>query len=473
MGYHARLGPSSAYRWSTCTAAPGAEDGKPNDGNDASRAGTAEHQASAECLEHGLDPWSYLGRVMLFNGRKNEWRTADSQRGEFEVTLDDAAIQRIEAYVRLVLDMAAAQNAVMFIEQRVPIDFITGEGYWDLNGDEVPEGTPGAVWSPAGGTSDAVLLTAEEIIVIDAKFGQKRVTAWDCVRPAGIDPVNGTPVEAIFAPNKQMAMYAAGTLHKFGWMAPTVKRVRMIIVQPKLSATSEHVITLDELNSYVNDLRIAAHETRDNPTYRPSEDACGFCRARLTCAARETHVLSSVLDGFVSGDVNALAAATVKQVDGNWLGVLYEKLDMLKGFIADVHIRVFHALKSEQPVIGENGEAYKLVEGRPGHRKWSDPAAVEFLVTTELPADLAFDKKLISPARVEELATAKRAWRERPAIPAKVTPQAWDALQSFIQQDKGQASIVPGSDPRPAIKPSTDGFSDISVSHPVENDLFS
>lgn len=473
MGYHARLGPSSAYRWSTCTAAPNAEDGLPNDGNPASRAGTAEHQAAAECLELDRDPWDYLGMVMVFVGKDEHWQTSPDDKGDHLVTLDEDAIERVATYVEFVRDLVQTSGGVLLVEQRVSIDFITGEGHWHIDGVEVPEGTPGAVWKPAGGTSDAIIITDDEITVVDAKFGQMGVRAYDVQRAEGRDPISGYPTPAVLTPNRQGAMYGAGALHDFGWMAPGIKRVRIIIVQPKLASISEFAITVEELNAFVDVLRLAATETRENPTYRPSEEACGFCRrAKVGCKARDTHVLSMVFDGFKDGDVAALVEAKPKVVHANWLGAVYEKLDTITGWVNELHRRVYQELSAGKPVIGTNGSAYKLVDGRMGHRYWKDDSQVEAdLRKAGLPESAIYNRKVISPADAEKLATAKRPRAGKPGIAAAIGPDQWTRLQECIGQDRGMPSIVPGTDPRPAVKPATDGFSD-STTPSGDADLF-
>ncbi len=67
MGKHAKLSPSSADRWTTCTASIDAQEGIPNESSEASREGTVCHQIQAECLENSeLDLQSYLGRTYNF-----------------------------------------------------------------------------------------------------------------------------------------------------------------------------------------------------------------------------------------------------------------------------------------------------------------------------------------------------------------------------------------------------------------------
>ena len=55
MAYHASLSPSSASRWTSCTASINAQAGLPNENSEASMAGTCCHQMSAELLQAWID----------------------------------------------------------------------------------------------------------------------------------------------------------------------------------------------------------------------------------------------------------------------------------------------------------------------------------------------------------------------------------------------------------------------------------
>lgn len=465
MGYHARLGPSGAFRWSKCTASPRAEDAYEDDGNDAARAGTAEHEAGAECLQHDRDPWTYLGREFVFMSAREEMWLSDlpaARHGEIKhrVVFDEEAIERIEAYVKFVRDLVETSGGVLLVENRVPVRHITGESYWSLNGKEVDEGTPGAVLTPAGGTSDVIIITDDEIIIVDYKSGQVRVTAYDVLAHEGIDLISGEPTPASLAPNDQMAMYASGGMELYSWMG-NFKRVRMVIVQPRLGAVSEFACSVEELNKHIETLRQAATETRENPTFRAG-DWCGFCKHRINCKARDEHVLSTVLDGFSSGDLVSLQQAPLATVKGNYVGLLYARTEEIKSWCNDIHRRVYQDLCAGRPVINPDGVAYKLVEGRAGNRQWGDSAAVETYLrdSVRLPKEVAYNWKVISPADAEELAKAKKARGGKPAVIPKIGPTQWSRLQELMTQEPGKPVISLATDPKPAIKPSVDGFSD-------------
>lgn len=465
MGYHARLGPSGAYRWAKCTASPRAEDVFPDNSNDAARAGTAEHEAAAECLQHSRDPWLYLGREFVFLSEREEMWLSDlpaARHAEIKhrVVLDDEAIERIEAYVNFVNEVVQTSGGILLVENRVPVQHITGESYWKLDGKEVDEGTPGAVLTPAGGTADVIVIAGDEIIIIDYKSGQVRITAYDVIQPEGVDLISGDPTPALLAPNDQMAMYASGGIELYGWMAD-IKRVRMVIVQPRLGAVSEFVLSLDELNKHIDTLRAAATETRENPTFRAG-DWCGFCKARVTCTARDEYVLSTVLDGFKPGDLVSLQQAPTVTVKANYVGLLYARTEEIKAWCGDIHRRVFADLAAGRPVINPDGVAYKLVEGRAGNRKWTDPTAVETYLrdTIRLPKEVAYNWEIISPADAEKLAKAKKARGGKPEVIPAIGKTQWSRLQELMAQEPGKPVISLASDPKPAIQPSVDGFSD-------------
>ncbi len=66
MGYHAELAPSSAERWTSCTASINAQRGLPNKSTVASREGTCGHLIAEECLTTGADPSAYIGKRLIF-----------------------------------------------------------------------------------------------------------------------------------------------------------------------------------------------------------------------------------------------------------------------------------------------------------------------------------------------------------------------------------------------------------------------
>lgn len=466
MSYHARLGPSGAFRWSKCTASPGQESRYVDDGNDASRAGTAEHEAAAECLEHNRDPWDYLGREFVFLDARNEMWLEDAPAGaeiKHRVVLDEEAIERVEAYVRFVRELVEITGGTLMVENRVPIRHITGESYWDIDGHEVPAGTPGAVERPAGGTADTIILAGEWFIVVDYKSGQNRVDAYEVVKPESVNIITGDPEPAVLAPNDQLAMYASGGLEAYGHMGD-FKLIRLVIVQPRLNAISDYTLTREQLDAHIATLRQAAVEVHTSPVFRPSFDTCFFCKARVDCKARDKHVATMVLDGFQDGNLASLEDAKPRQVLGNELGLYYAKLEEIQQWCSDIHRRVYAELVAGRPVIRPDGVGYKLVEGRAGNRKFPSKEMAEFILKTVigLPDDVAYDRTPIGVADLEKLAKVRKPRKGQPVPPPPVVPpEMWQFVQEhYIVQEPGKPVISLVSDPKPAIQPATDGFKD-------------
>jgi hypothetical protein len=85
-------------------------------------------------------------------------------------------VQDVLPYVRYVQDLVTSTGGELFIEQKIAIGAITGE-------------------HDAHGTADAVIVTHDEIIIVDLKFGR------------------GIEVDAV--ENKQLQIYALGALQQF------------------------------------------------------------------------------------------------------------------------------------------------------------------------------------------------------------------------------------------------------------------
>ncbi|UZZ64540.1 exonuclease [Curvibacter phage PCA1] len=456
MAYHAKLSPSSASRWSSCTASPGQEAGKPNEGNPASRSGTADHLVSSECLERNVEPSTYLGRTLLFWQHSVTGSTGETWSNEFldddklvvcyQVVIDEESVARCVSYVEFVRELAMVTGGHLLIEQRVPIEQITGE-------------------KGATGTSDTVILCQDEIIIADAKFGQGRVNAYDVVAKA-------TATEpAKMVPNKQLAMYAHGTLTQNAWMG-SFKRIRMIIVQPRLNHVSEFSMTVEALEKFVDTLRVAAEETRTNPKFVPNGDNCFFCKGRRTCPERERLVLETTL-----GDFDDLTAVTEPApIVRNRLGDLFDKLGMIRQWCDDVHHRVVEALTAHEPVERSDGLTYKLVAGRRGHRAWTDPKLVEELMLGyRIKSEHMYTRELISPSAAAALAKQKKRVKggEEPPEPV-LGKKRWERLQQLIVQPDGKPEVALETDHRPSIEIAD--FDDLDAkpvtAASVESDLF-
>lgn len=454
MSYHAKLSPSSASRWTDCTASISAQHGLSDDGSEAARLGTCAHQLSAECLELGRDPQTYLHRVMFF------WSDVFGKTGEdwssvplpnlavkqHDVIVTQEMIDACASYINFVQTQVELSGATLYVEQRVPIGHITGEYDNDI---------------PAGGTSDVVMATGDTLTTVDAKFGRQKVMAYDVIKPAGTDIITGEAAPGVVQINLQLALYLLGSLEKY---PNNYKHVKAIIVQPFLNHISEYSCAVEELLKVGEWLKERAEATRSAPVFSPSEENCHFCKARTTCKAREDAVLGTALVGF--GDIDLAQPAPICV---NQLGSLYEKVGMIQGWCKDVQARVFDELTAGNPVMNNAGLQYKLVVGKKGNRTFDDEAQAEKLLKSfRLKFDQMYTSSLISPAAAEKLAKVKKGAAEPPAISAK----QWLKLEGCISQSPGSPTVALETDPRPAIARADAGFDDVTDSAVACADLF-
>lgn len=446
--YHAKLSPSSAHRWSSCTASVDAQQGMSDSGSEASRLGTTGHQLSAECLEHGFEPQEYIGRTMGFHAGGEDWVDALPKGTQIQhtVKVDEEMTGACASYINFVREQVELSGATLYVEQRVPIGHITGE-YDD--------------GKPAGGTSDVVMIAGSNICTIDLKLGRQKVMAYDVIAPAGLDIITGEATPEVVQINLQLAFYLLGSLEKY---PGDYQSVKAIICQPHLNHVSEYSCSIDELLKVGEWLKEQAEATRTAKVFVPEQSSCHFCKARMTCKARETVVLSTALVGFEDIDLAQPAPIRVNQ-----LGSLYEKVGLIQGWCKDVLVRVFDELSAGNPVMRNDGLQYKLVVGKKGNRAFDDEAEAEKLLKSfRLKFDEMYTSSLISPAAAEKLSKVKKGCKEPPAISAK----QWLKLEAHITQSPGSPTVALETDPRPAIVKAEVGFDDVTEDADHCSDLF-
>lgn len=446
---HARLSPSSADRWTSCTASPAAQDGIPNENSDASRAGTTCHQIQEELLLNpALDPYSYVGRVLVFwyagegddrvSGETWLDQYADHFTVEAEVTVTEDIVDKVCSAVAFIREQHELLGGEMLVEQRVPIGQFTGE-------------------DDAYGSADVILLGATWIVVIDSKFGRKRVNASKVLRAERVDFITGEILLEQRGPNLQMASYALGSVHAHDLFG-TIERVTMVIVQPFIGHTDSYSCTIDELREAEKFLVLKAVETRTNPKFKPTFENCFFCRAKGRCDAQSTLALSTVFDGFGDED-----AGVVIKANPLLLGSQYALVPFVEQWAKDITAITRKTLSDGQPVVRNDGTAYKLVAGKMGHREWkNEDEAAATMHRARLSREEMYIFKLISPAMAEGMAKQKRAKKGETPIPPAIPPSKWRELQDLITQDEGQPLIALATDPRPAVS-KADGFEDVPL----------
>ena len=394
---HARLSPSSAERWMTCPGSVRLSEGIEDTSGKYADEGTAAHEMAERILK-GEDGHTLLGK-----------------KAENGVEFTQDMLDDVVNYTGVIQALAQQTDAALFVEVKLPINTWTGE----LN----DKG------EPAKGTSDAVLVIGDELIVADLKFGR------------------GVMVEA--NENKQLMLYALAALEEFELSHGPFNRVRLMISQPRLHALSEWTLTVDELLAFGEEVKAAAQlcNTPDAPLV-PSEKACQFCRAKATCPALRAEVFEDIgIAPGSPGDFDDLTIPTPDAyTDAQWLGAALSKMSVIEAWCKAVRAEAERRL-----LAGEKVPGYKLVQGKQGNRKWADVAEAEAtLKQMRLKVEEMYDLSLISPTTAEKL-TAPRRDPQGEVLPPVIGPRQWKKLQDQITRAAGQPSVAPESDKRPPL----------------------
>lgn len=417
---HALLSPSAAKKWLGCAASLACEVGIPNESGAAAVNGTAMHTLSEYALNAIKD--GHQGRdfdvakffepvaservVVRNEGKGPMVIAADEQPGDVLVT--DDFVSQVSKYVNYCAPIMAAAE-VVDIESRVSLTRILHPGF-ELNG----------VKLETFGTADFVALLRNPdgtytLIVGDLKTGRHKVTA---------------------AENKQEMLYALGLLRKYR-LSYDISAVKLFIFQPYAGGADEWDTTPTALEHFAKFASKQALKALDayqrgkkgltSADFRPSNDACQWCRFSEKCNAK-VKAASHTMDEMA--DVRTL------ELTPDVLKAEWDKLPLMRQHIADIEKAMYTHLMAGKPM-----EGLKLVEGRPGNRAWSDTAAVEKLA--EECFAVLHKEVLLSPTEAEK------------AI-AKEAPELWADLEKLITRKPGQPSIAAADDKRPAWTPVSD-----------------
>lgn len=399
MTQHATFSASGAAGWMRCPGKLFMEKGLPNTSSVFADEGTAAHEVASLCLEQGQDASAFAGRII---------KVEDTGR-QFEVDAD--MVEHVQTY----LDYVRSLGGDRFIEQRV--DF--------SDAIEVPD---------SFGTADCVVVLGDqrEIAVVDLKYGRG--------------------VEVSAEQNEQLQLYGLGALGivdlvydiEPDWI------VRLVIVQPRIGSISEWTLTVEELQQFGLNARIAARHAKHQydggapPKLEPGEKQCRWCLAKATCPALAAEVRGLVtapadLDDFADLDSRERIDVVEKRLensDAAELGRYLAAVDLVELWCKAVRAEAEHRLFQGEPVPG-----FKLVQGRRGARKWSDAEAAEAaLKAMRLKAEEMYDRTLISPTSAEKLFKA-----------GAIGKRQWPKLEALVVQSEGSPSVAPVSDKRPAI----------------------
>ena len=259
-------------------------------------------------------------------------------------------------------------------------------------------------WVPGGfGTADCIIIQGNTMDVIDYKYGK------------------GVAVSAV--DNPQEKCYGLGALNDYGF-AYEIERVRLHIYQPRINNVSTFEISADDLLAWgENVVKPTAEQAAQGKGKYNAGAWCKFCPHAGRCRTLtkicseyvQTHGLKVKVPVLAPHEV--AEALTMEPMITLWLKRLRDQ-----------------ALTSM--LNGEQIPGYKVVEGKPGNRKWTD----ELQVLTALEAagyskeDIT-ETKLLSPAGMDKALGKKKAA---------------ELLEQLIDRAPGAPTIAPETDKRPA-----------------------
>ena len=418
---HAVLGPSGWHTWSACPGSIPLSEGIVEQTSRYAKEGTAAHSLFETCLLEGFNAEDLLGKTYEVEG---DTFTVDMEMAD--------AVNEALNYIAQLVD--PEKGDILMAEQAVPIGHLTGE-------------------TDAEGTSDVVAIIDEgkTLVVADLKYG-KGVQVWASDLPMTDEPSR---------PNGQLAMYALGTLEKFGLVYDGIERVKLVVLQPRIEHFDEHDMTVEELLAFGEEVTIAAGRTQLPDAIEdlhPGEKQCKFCKAKHICPALKESVsqslaLISPAEPADFEDLTLPKKAASLQVDPDVSG---EKLaEFMRAVpLIEEAIKAARAELERRLFDGQQVPGFYLGVGKMGNRMWKDEeqAAEELTKSGRLPASEAYVKKPISPTQAEKK--------------LKSRPKVWSKLAPLITQAPGKPSVCREGDKNPPyqIGSTADDFENLETS---------
>jgi|PlaIllAssembly_1097288.scaffolds.fasta_scaffold01303_6 hypothetical protein len=397
MSDHARLSPSSRYRWSVCPASVAACAKYEVEGaksSDSAIDGTHSHTLLEYCLKHAggiADARHFIGMVLT------------DHEGMFGINKDRAdRVQIALNYIK-----SKSDGAGIIAEQRVNPEKLLGR-------------------NDMGGTVDVQIIRGNHLELIDYKDGMN-------------------PVEA--KGNKQLEQYAYGVLAE---RPEAFETITMTIIQPKLAIKgiipiSSHTVDVADLFVAMPDI-VAEADATDAPDapFVPGEAQCKYCPNKGNCSAFNSYTLEASGIKFEKVEFAKEAAqSNPTEMTDDKLREIIEAAPMLRQMIEAAEAEALHRLEAGKVIAG-----LKVVRG-PGRRGWvlpEDDTAAR-LSKMGVPKPSIWRTVLVSPAQAEKL-----TWTKRDGTHKQLTEKQLAVLRGeMITKGDGKLTVVPESDRREGI----------------------
>ena len=360
MADHAKLAPSSAYRWMNCPGSIGLSETVPPDHSDNSAAdrGTDAHAIAERTINKLLAEFEKISMLRVCREgayikkrliKKRLKETLEELKGELITDFKEEDLEYLIDYVRYIVFDGRIEK---YIEQRLDLSCIY-------------EGT--------FGTADAILVSEDDSIeIVDLKFGR-----------VGVDAEK----------NPQLMIYMIGALIDLLKITSIDdikdKDLILTIFQP-FHKNTQYTVDHVDLWAFYQDVKRAAIEANStDPSFR-SGDHCKYCPALAYCNTAASMFFDSVDVDYKQSSIEDVAA-------------IYEKKQTLKNMIDACERR----LLDELHVGSEVGNIY--VTTKLSRAKWR-PGAIEELrellgdrAEVISPITITNAKKLLDNKQIEKL----------------------------------------------------------------------
>lgn len=368
---HAKLSASGSSRWINCPPSVRLEEQFENKTSIYAEEGTLAHELAELKLRLELKEITKRTYTLRFN-------KATMDNPLYSKDMDDY----VDVYKEICMEKylnskETTTDSIAAVEQK--LDF----------SNYVPDGF---------GTGDFIVIADGTLEICDLKYGK------------------GVPVSA--ENNSQMRLYALGAINKFSFLYD-IEKVRMTIIQPRLSNISSDEISVNDLLKWAEEVvKPSAELAIKGEGEFKTGGHCKFCKARSVCRARADENLELAKFEFKKSDT----------LSNDEISEILEKVDSLVKWASDVKD---YAL--DKALEGQEFKGYKLVEGR-SQRKWKDEKAVaQILIDRGFLDNIIWTKKLTTISNIER------------AIGKKETERLFKDL---IDKPLGKPTLVPLSDKR-------------------------
>lgn len=325
--------------------------------------------------------------------------------GEGEAADVRRATEEHAAPVQVYLDYCRDLEGEHFVEVRVAFD----------------------PWVPGNwGFIDHAAIHGKVVTLTDAKFGG----------------------DIVQADTEQLELYAIGFYEEYSLLYE-IEEFVLRVCQPARDHFDERRITVDELlrraEFYHERWRLS--QQPDAPLI-PGQKQCKYCPANDPRIGQSCPAVAKLTEAVVSAEldeIEAIEAGSITVANADTVSLemaerLVQHQELITKFLSKLHERVKTACLHGEPM-----KLFKVVAGKRGNREWKDPEEAEkVLKSMRLKDEQMYTKKLATPAQVEK----------------HVGPRQRKKLDQLITRSSGNPTLVPMSDPRPAIAAVKDELSD-------------